>query len=148
MDITFSGITNIPEGADVYLCLADQESHPCFTERHDPKWSEKQFHVVQFNDTGFDERYRQVSMDDIEYCAKLFKSLTDEHVHVNCHAGISRSAAITVLGMMLEYETPTLELLRQCKAKVSRGVCRIPRNVTYPNEHICNLIKKYFKLEK
>lgn len=150
MDITFSSINNIPKGADVYLCLADQELHPCFTKRYESEWANKSFHVVQFNDTGIDERYRQVSMEDIEYCANLFKSLsyTHAHIHVNCHAGISRSAAITVLGMMMSYETPTLELLDQCKAMVSRGVCRIPRNDTHPNEHICNLISQYFKLEE
>jgi predicted protein tyrosine phosphatase len=146
MIITFSSIENVPEGADIYLCLADQERHPCFTKRNDREWMNKEFRVLQLNDEGFDERYKSISMEDIEYLANLFKSLDDEHVHVNCHAGISRSAAITILGMMTQVETPTLERFEQCKAMVTAGFHRIPANETYPNEKICQMIKQYFNI--
>jgi predicted protein tyrosine phosphatase len=145
--ITFSGIHTVPEYADVYICLADQELHPCFVKRFDPKWEGKTFHVMQFNDDNFDDRYRPVMMQDIENCAEIFKQNADQHVHINCFAGISRSASIAILGVLLtEYKNPVLQDYVNIHNRISEGACRIPSFSTRPNAKICEMIKKYLKL--
>lgn len=159
MRVTFSNIENVEKyakNANIFICLAESERHPCKTKRFETEWAKKDFRVCELNDRGVDHRYKHVTYDDVEKLAQDINAIAvidtvmaeESWIHINCLAGYSRSAAVTILALMvLQPKPPTLKDYQKYYGEVRNGVHRLPTMETEPNHEICKFIRQYFNLE-
>jgi predicted protein tyrosine phosphatase len=163
MKVTFSGIGQVEKyakDADIFICLADANWHPCTVKKYETEWAKKVFIQREFNDRNIDMRYKEPVLEDIEFLGREIQSNAviseilkerdgkESWMHINCLAGISRSAAITLLVLLLiDKNKPTLKSYQKYHAEIANGVYRVPSHETYPNGDICKLIRQYFNLE-
>lgn len=159
MKITFGPVEHVEKyakDADCFICLAEGNNHPCHTKRFEKEWAKKRLHKFEINDKNIDHRYKDVTIEDIGNIASTLVGIQviDETlkekswVHINCLAGFSRSAAITLLALLInQEEKPTLKDFQKYYAEISNGVYRLPTGYTEPNAEICKLIRQHFNLE-